>query len=475
MKLKFLVCVALATLIFASCDDNTDGIGISLVDNMDHLEISTDTFTVTTRSIIADSVLSRNTTAYLGKIRDPETGAYITGNSMIQFHTLEDYSFPNADSIKSKLDGLVVADSCEIRLYYTDFYGDSLSAMKMTAYEMEKPMEDGNFYSNFDPYKEGYVRTNGIKVNRIYSLTDLNLTDSTRKDDGYTPNIRIKLNMQYTDKDGVAYNNYGTYIMRKYYEHPSYFKNSYNFIHNVVPGFYLKNISGLGSMAYINLSQLNIYFRYETMTKSSTGKLDSLVVYRGTTSFAGTEEVLQTTTVTNDNNTIAKLAADNTCTYLKTPAGIFTEMTLPIDDIMMNHKNDTINTAKVSLTRINNSVNSKYSLGIPQKLLMIPKDSLYSFFKNEDIANFKSSFITAYSSSTNTYTFNNISGLVSAMYRSDRKSANWNKVILVPVTVSTNTSGILTKVVHDMSLTSTKLVGGTTNPITLTIIYSKFK
>lgn len=56
-------------------------------------------------------------------------------------------------------------------------------------------------------------------------------------------------------------------------------------------------------------------------------------------------------------------------------------MTLPIDDIMMNHKNDTINTAKVSLTRINNSVNSKYSLGIPQKLLMIPKDSLYSFFK----------------------------------------------------------------------------------------------
>ena len=151
MKLKFLVCVALATLIFASCDDNTDGIGISLVDNMDHLEISTDTFTVTTRSIIADSVLSRNTTAYLGKIRDPETGAYITGNSMIQFHTLEDYSFPNADSIKSKLDGLVVADSCEIRLYYTDFYGDSLSAMKMTAYEMEKPMEDGNFYSNFDP------------------------------------------------------------------------------------------------------------------------------------------------------------------------------------------------------------------------------------------------------------------------------------------------------------------------------------
>ena len=49
------------------------------------------------------------------------------------------------------------------------------------------------------------------------------------------------------------------------------------------------------------------------MVKSSTGKVDSLVIYSGTSSFVGTEEVLQTTTITNDNNTISKLAADNTC------------------------------------------------------------------------------------------------------------------------------------------------------------------
>ena len=41
MKLKFLIGIALSTIAFVSCDDNTNDIGISLVDNMDHLEIST--------------------------------------------------------------------------------------------------------------------------------------------------------------------------------------------------------------------------------------------------------------------------------------------------------------------------------------------------------------------------------------------------------------------------------------------------
>ena len=64
-----------------------------------------------------------------------------------------------------------------------------------------------------------------------------------RADDDYTPNIRIKLDKAYTDKNGVTYNNYGTYIMRKYCENPGFFlQNSYNFIHNVVPGFYFKTL-----------------------------------------------------------------------------------------------------------------------------------------------------------------------------------------------------------------------------------------
>lgn len=475
----YTVIAIMSCITIASCDDTTDSIGNSLTDNMDMLKVTTDTFNVATRSIVADSVLSRSTTGYLGKIRDIETGNYITGDFMAQFSTLENYKLPEKDSIVSLQDGEVIADSCSIRLFYTDYYGDSLATMNITAYEMNEPMKEGvKYYSNFDPIAEGLIRNDGMKVNKTYTLTDLSISDEDRADESsYTPNIKINLNKPYTDKNGVTYNNYGTYIMRMYYEDPDRFKNSYNFIHEVCPGFYFKTNDGIGSMAYITVSQLNIYFRY---LNDST--------YVGTTSFSATEEVLQTTNISNDKQNIADLANDNTCTYLKTPAGIFTEITLPVDEITENHSNDTINTAKISLTRINNNTHDEYSLSAPSTLLMIPKDSLYTFFENGDNVNYKKSFIATYSSSTNQYTFNNISGMITYMADIKKKGLaensnwlnehpDWNRVVVIPVSVTTNSSSQIVKIVHDMSLTSTKLVGGSENPyepIKINVIYSKF-
>lgn len=413
----YTVIAIMSCITIASCDDTTDSIGNSLTDNMDMLKVTTDTFNVATRSIVADSVLSRSTTGYLGKIRDIETGNYITGDFMAQFSTLENYKLPEKDSIVSLQDGEVIADSCSIRLFYTDYYGDSLATMNITAYEMNEPMKEGvKYYSNFDPIAEGLIRNDGMKVNKTYTLTDLSISDEDRADESsYTPNIKINLNKPYTDKNGVTYNNYGTYIMRMYYEDPDRFKNSYNFIHEVCPGFYFKTNDGIGSMAYITVSQLNIYFRY---LNDST--------YVGTTSFSATEEVLQTTNISNDKQNIADLANNNTCTYLKTPAGIFTEITLPVDEITENHSNDTINTAKISLTRINNNTHDEYSLSAPSTLLMIPKDSLYTFFENGDNVDYKKSFIATYSSSTNQYTFNNISGMIT--YMADIKKKDWLRI-----------------------------------------------
>lgn len=475
----YTVIAIMSCITIASCDDTTDSIGNSLTDNMDMLKVTTDTFNVATRSIVADSVLSRSTTGYLGKIRDIETGNYITGDFMAQFSTLENYKLPEKDSIVSLQDGEVIADSCSIRLFYTDYYGDSLAIMNITAYEMNEPMKEGvKYYSNFDPIAEGLIRNDGMKVNKTYTLTDLSISDEDRADESsYTPNIKINLNKPYTAKNGVTYNNYGTYIMRMYYEDPDRFKNSYNFIHEVCPGFYFKTNDGIGSMAYITVSQLNIYFRY---LNDST--------YVGTTSFSATEEVLQTTNISNDKQNIVDLANDNTCTYLKTPAGIFTEITLPVDEITENHSNDTINTAKISLTRINNNTHDEYSLSAPSTLLMIPKDSLYTFFENGDNVDYKKSFIATYSSSTNQYTFNNISGMITYMADIKKKGLaensswlnehpDWNRVVVIPVSVTTNSSSQIVKIVHDMSLTSTKLVGGSENPyepIKINVIYSKF-
>lgn len=482
MNIKYWASLALASFFLVSCDDTTDNIGSSLIDNVDKLHITTDTFTVSTRSIVADSVLSRNMTGYLGKVRDPETGAYLSSSFMTQFYSPENFSFPDKDSIQSRDElGEVMADSCDIRLYYNGFYGDSLATMKMSVYELTKPVEEQKyFYSNFNPEKV-YISGNENKTNKVYTLVDLNVDEKTRYSSDYMPAIRISL-----DKE------YGTKILKAYYDNPNAFKNAYSFIHDVMPGFYFKSVGGLGSMAYISLSQLNVYFRHKTTTTASDGtKRDTIITSVG--AFPGTEEVLQTTTVSNDKSTLQKLVSDNSCTYLKSPAGIFTEMRIPVKDIVekqyigedgktYSHKNDTINSAKVVLTRINNAQDSEYTLAIPQTLLILPKADMYSFFEKKKVADYKTSFLATYNSSTNTYTFNNIGGLVKHLYENgDRTKADWDKVVIIPVTTTYNTTSTTKELIavnHDMSLASTRLVGGPESKygdIKISVIYSKFK
>ena len=277
----------------------------------------------------------------------------------------------------------------------------------------------------------------------------------------------------------MTYNNFGTFVMRQYYAHPEYFKNSISFINHILPGMFFKMTGGLGSMAYVAVPQMNIYYRQYTNNKDSLASKVTL--------FSGTEEVLQTTTVNNDQQAIHQLVNDNSCTYIKSPSGIFTEVTLPVDEIMKGHEKDSINMAKIKFNRINNEQSNIYNLPAPKSLLMVETDSVASFFEKGKIANYKSSHLAVYNTAQNSYSFNNICELITAMYQAKTnglksdpnwvsKHPNWNKVMLVPVTTnytSYNQTSILVNVSNDMSLTSTRLVGGDT-PISISVIYSTF-
>lgn len=485
MKIRIIAAFLLAALVFAGCDDTTESIGSSLTAEEDKVLIKTDSFYVATRTIIADSVLSNSVTGSLGKVKDPETGAYLTANYMTQFGTLSDYKLPEIERILSLQDGKVVADSCDIRLFFDKYYGDTLSIMKMTASEMSSPMKEGvNYYSDFNPAAEGLLRDGGLKKNKSYTLRNMS-GDRYIANATYYPDIRIFLNEPYTDTKGVTYNNYGTYIMRKYYENPGYFKNSLTFINNVCPGFYFEMKDGLGSLAYIRNAELNVYFKFKDAKKDT--------VLTGMSTFAGTEEVLQTTFLKNDKRAIAEMASDNTCTYIKSPAGMFTELTLPVEDIFRGHENDTINSAQIVMRRLNDrTAQSKYNFGTPEKVLMVRADSMYTFFEDGKVADNVTSYITNYGMKENGYLYSNISALVVDMFRVMKngmandsswkdKHPNWNKVVLIPVTTTSvmiDGEEKVTRVMHDMRLKGTRLVGGSgskNGEVRISVIYSKFR
>lgn len=485
--LRLLTVLVIAALTFAACDDTTEGIGGSITNKIDNINISDSAFNVTTKSIVADSVLSRNNTGLIGKMKDPETGNYVKGDYMTQLSVLPTFSVDTLDYIKQANNGSIEADSCYLLVSYNASYGDTIAPMKVTAYEMTEPMrEDQEYYSNYDAFEKGWVNENNQHWSSNYNLS--NTSD--------VKNFKIYLNKKYT-KDGKTYKNYGSYIMQTYAEHPEYFKTNYKFLHKVCPGFYIKNVGGTGNMAKVWNTELIFYW-----TRKKTINKDSTAVSIGYNRFDGTEEVLQLNKIENDTENLKKLASKDQekCTYLKSPAGIFTEVTLPIKDIMKGHEKDTLNTATISFPRLNNeNEDNPYNFATPSTILMVQKDSLQSFFEKSKLADSRTSYTASYSSTgtyKNAYTFQNIANLVSAMYKNKGKGENWNKVVLVPVNVITTTQGyttVISKINHDMSLASTRLIVGTddpnkdyttdektgkkvaSGPIRIKVIYSKFK
>lgn len=476
--LRLLTVLVIAALTFAACDDTTEGIGGSITNKIDNINISNSAFNVTTKSIVADSVLSRNNTGLIGKMKDPETGNYVKGDYMTQLSVLPTFSVDTLDYIKQANNGSIEADSCYLLVSYNASYGDTIAPMKVTAYEMTRPMsENKEYYSNYDAFKEGWVSENNQHWSSNYNLS--NTSD--------VKNFKIYLNKKYK-KDGKTYKNYGSYIMQTYAEHPEYFKTNFKFLHNVCPGFYIKNVGGTGNMAKIWNTELIFYWTRHKTIKAKDGVKDSTAVSIGYNRFDGTEEVLQLNKIENKN--LEELASKQNYTYLKSPAGIFTEVTLPIEDIMKGHEKDTLNTATISFPRLNADEDNPYNFATPSTILMVQKDSLQSFFEKSKLADSRTSYTASYSSTgtyKNAYTFQNIANLVSAMYKNKGKGGNWNKVVLVPVNVITTTQGyttVISKINHDMSLASTRLKRGVittdsngkeTSPIQIKVIYSKFK
>lgn len=488
--LRLLTVLVIAALTFAACDDTTEEIGGSITNKIDNINISDSAFNVTTKSIVAGAVLSRNNTGLIGKMKDPETGNYVKGDYMTQLSVLPTFDVDTLDYIKQANKGSIEADSCYLLVSYNASYGDTIAPMKVTAYEMTKPMaEDKEYYSDYDAFEKGWVNENNQHWSSNYNLS--NTSD--------VKNFKIYLNKEYK-KDGKKYKNYGSYIMQTYAEHPEYFKTNYKFLHNVCPGFYIKNVGGTGNMAKIWNTELIFYWTRHKTIKAKDGVTDSTAVGIGYNRFDGTEEVLQLNKIENDTKNLEQLASQQNCTYLKSPAGIFTEVTLPIEDIMKGHEKDTLNTASISFPRLNNAdEDNAYNFATPSTILMIQKDSLQSFFEKSKLADNRTSYTASYSRTgtyKNAYTFQNIANLVSAMYKNKGKGENWNKVVLVPVNIITTTQGyttVISKINHDMSLASTRLIVGTddpdkdyttdkktgkkvaSGPIRIKVIYSKFK
>ncbi|MBR2300397.1 MAG: DUF4270 domain-containing protein [Bacteroidaceae bacterium] len=461
-KISVLLLSILSILTFTRCDDETATIGGSIVSSNDTITYNVKTLYASSRSILADdSILANTNRVYIGRFTDPETNTVFTSDFLAQFNCVEDYGFP---------DNGVVGDtavSIELKLFFNNYFGDSLNTMRCEVYELDRTLEEGKpYYTNIDPIEFVDAGSKPIAT-KSYCAIDNTVPDTLLLDDNYTRNITIKLPQEI-----------GNRFISKYYEKDAYnnhigkdyFSNSEDFINNIFKGVYVKTTQGDGTVIYVSMARLNVTFDY--YIKGKSGKLDSLV--QGISTFSSTREVLQ---VNKFKNNKLKEFIDNNSdyTYLRTPAGVFTEVELPISDII--ESGDTLNSVEITFTRYNESTDKVFDYTPPAKLLMVRKGELHDFFFKNKINDNITSYVATFDTYSNEYKFNNISRLINYCANEREQGTDdpdWNKVILVPVSITTDSNGSTVAISHNLSMTNARLRGGKKTQIPVKIITSKF-
>ena len=514
MKAKHIGILLLATLGFFGCDDSTGTLGMGMLPSSDGLKAKVTTFQVETASFQVDSVFAKTSTGYVGKFTDPEFGAY-EASFLTELNCTENFSIPevykdtefDSDGKATQGSGLLYKDSvvsANLVIYYSSWFGDSLNACRMTAYELVKPL-DKNRYTNIKP--EDYYMENGTSKllgRKAYSAYDTSVPDSVRNatdsygNNTYYPNITFPL-----DSMEFGYKR----ILKEYREHPEKFKNSDTFRDEIFKGVYVKNELGDGTVLYIDRVDLQLEFccRY---TDEETGvalyKSDGTDSLYNTTQvlFASTKEVIQANRFENSEKLEDKVG-DESCTYIKSPAGIFTEATLPYDEIYEQLANDTLNAVKLTFTNYKQTSTYEFSMSAPGEVLLIRKKDLKEFFEENKLPDNVTSFTVTHNNvSTNQYTFQNIARLVTTCInekQAAQKAAgtawneeqwlkdnkDWDKVLLIPVVITYDnyysSTATMIGLQHDLKPGYAKLKGGPkrngdvlANPLTLEVVHTSF-
>lgn len=492
MKAKY-AWVALLTLTFFGCDDNTGALGLGMFPEGDQLlNGKTITYEVLTQSKIAEKVFSKTTVGYVGKFTDPNFGYYEAG-FLAQLHCPDSLSFPSVYDEVTNPHGIMVKDevyTTELVLSYTSYFGDSLNACRMSVYQLgggaKELDKESAYYTNIDPTE--YYNANdpsALLGRKAYTAVNLSLSDSIRSSSNFYPYVRLTL-----PKDK------GAQILAASRQADHDKKNFADIFKEIFKGIYVKSDYGDGTVLYIDQIELNVV--YEVYVKDSlnmkplkkkyekdeAGNLKDSTAYSKRT-FAATREIIQANSFKNDQTKLAEKVAETNWTYLKTPAGIYTQGTLPLEKIAKELSGDTLNAVKLTFTSYNQSddLNKyKYSMSAPSSVLLVREKNLDAFFANNKLADGISSFIANRNTSTNQYVFNNLVQLVTTCL-SEKEAAKkaagsswneekwmeenplWDKVALIPVLVGYDTSSTpsIISIRNDLRPSYVKLKGGNTS------------
>ncbi|OPZ29311.1 MAG: hypothetical protein BWZ00_01134 [Bacteroidetes bacterium ADurb.BinA174] len=411
-----LLFIAIVT-VFASCVDTLDKIGFTIQPENDRVSVGTDTLYVSSRTIQVDSVFSRTKYPILGEYIDPVFGS-------IRSEYVGEFYYPESQAFKDD----AIIDSVRLTVSYSSIIGDSLAPMRLAVYKVIGELPKNHDYTNFDPRKKADMsaplgtqmftgRNNTYRTEIYYSG---NTTQEVRIYEIYTKlptSIGQSFLDEYKKPDHGALKNTDTF--RKFF-----------------PGLYITTNFGNSTILNVNLTSLNIFYNYID-PKGSSQKTDTIRTSEFRLNI--TPEVTQINHIQNNNNRL--LAPNDKGTFVKSPAGVNTEITFPISEIYSKLTNRSLNQARFIVYALPEAnQDEKVKLSPPDHLLLVNKDSLKGFFENRRLHDNVTSFYASFNSETYSYNFGNIAAMIN-YYKRQKNEAFDLTYYLVPVDITFTTTG----------------------------------
>lgn len=537
MKAKYAL-IALLAITFFGCDDNTAGLGLGMFPGSDqNINGKLTTYDVTTESVPAGQIYAMSNIGYVGKFTDDLFGTYQAGflselnctkgmtfpgvyngtafdsdNKLTQTMVGEDGDPKDKEDIEFVEDnGKIIGNihTIELYLWYSSYFGDSLTASRLSVYELggkdkETLNKDNAYYTNIDP--DDFYDPQNILGTKAYTAVDLSVKDSIRKLSTYVPSVHVSFNHDAAMRIGKK-------IIKEAYKSGANFDRDK--LKEAFKGIYVKGDYGDGTILYIDDVQMNVVYKCYAIDSIKGTILPKQVVeeggskdstYYGYRVFNSTREVIQANSLDNDQAAIDKCIKDPDLTYIKSPAGIFTQVTIPVSEIAENLQGDTLNAVKLGIPIYNETSDKKFGMTKPRSVLLIRKKYKDTFFEKNQLSDGTISSLFNYADNTlsfTQYTFNNITQMINNCL-ADREAARnllpmtfkvtdpvtgieetktattikewedyseWNKFVLIPVLVTkdasssnnyygTSSSNIIS-IQHDLKPGYVRLKGGT--------------
>ena len=461
IKIVFLL-LAVQLISFSSCKNDVITAGSAVLEKEDSIIVRADTFSLTSSLVHGEAITATPDSFLLGEL-DSKYG-HLHADLLTQLACPVGFRYPEG----------AVLDSVCVFLYYRTWHGDKNAPLVIHAYAMDKgtfsynePLRSDTAISTYCSLDDSArVLTNPVVV------TAADYRDSTysSSSEQYIPTIVLKFNDTWAKKVFAA-NDYSS-------------QEAFN---RQFGGVYLT--TEFGGSTLLNVMDVNmaIYYHFPYVRAGT-----DTIVERDMKGLYANREVRQLNRYVWQKGDLQALEQNTDTNFIISPAHIFTQLSFPMASMRkaindaVGSKRPYVNRARLTLPVLNyysgtEKDRTRDDWAQPAtNMLLIRKNDLTRFFNEEITLSDSIAMYAVLQSATDTLdvtTYSYVFDLSTLMTKQLRENQfNTLDMLLVPITVTTNSSSTVIGVSYNQSLTATEIYSAKhpDHHLELEVVYSGF-